>query len=119
QLTATIRVRGDEMVVDLTGTSPQVPDRPINMPLEGTVDCAVWLSLRSVLLDSALHGEITQNSGLIRPIRIEAPEGTLANPVFPAPVIARFCPGIELSNAIVQALSQVVPKQVCGGCANG
>jgi N-methylhydantoinase B len=89
------------------------------MPLEGTVDCAVWLSIRSVLLDSAVHGWIPQNSGLVRPIKIVAPEGTLANPKFPAPVIARFCPGIELSNAVVQALAQVVPKQVCGGCANG
>jgi len=118
-INVTIRVRGDELIVDLTGTAPQVSDRPINMPLEGTVDCAVWLSIRSVLLDSAVHGEIPQNSGLTRPIRIVAPEGTLANPTFPAPVIARFCTGIELSNAVVQALGQVVPKQVCGGCGNG
>ena len=115
----TIKIRGDEMTVDLTGTAPQVSDRPINMPLEGTVDCAVWLSIRSVLLDSAVHGWIPQNSGLVRPIKIVAPEGSLANPTFPAPVIARFCPGIELSNAVVQALAQVVPKQVCGGCGNG
>lgn len=115
----TIKIRGDDMIVDLTGTAPQVSDRPINMPLEGTVDCAVWLSVRSVLLDSWVHGEIQQNDGLTRPIKIVAPEGTLVNPIFPAPVIARFCPGIELSNAIVQALSQVVPRQVCGGCGNG
>ncbi len=115
----TIRIAGDEMTVDLTGTAPQVSDRPINMPFKGTVDCAIWLAVRSVLLDSAVHGEIQQNEGLTRPIRIVAPEGTLANPIFPAPVIARFCPGIELSNAVVQALSQVVPRQVCGGCANG
>jgi N-methylhydantoinase B len=115
----TIRKRGDGLTVDLAGTAPQVSDRPINMPLEGTVDCAVWLSIRSVLLDSAVHGWIPQNSGLVRPIKIEAPAGTLANPNFPAPVIARFCPGIELSNAVVQALAQVVPKQVCGGCGNG
>jgi N-methylhydantoinase B len=115
----TIKVRGDEMTVDMAGTAPQVSDRPINMPLHGTVDCAVWLSVRSVLLDSTVHGDIPQNSGLVRPIKIEAPEGTLANPTFPAPVIARFCPGIELSNAVVQALSQVVPKQVSGGCGNG
>ena len=116
---ATITVEGDRMKVDLAGTAPQVSDRPINMPFEGTVDCAVWLSVRSVLLDSWVHGEIQQNAGLTRPIEITAPKGTLANPIFPAPVIARFCPGIELSNAIVQALSQVAPKQVCGGCGNG
>jgi N-methylhydantoinase B len=88
----TLTITGDEMFVDLTGTAPQVSDRPINMPFKGTVDCAVWLSVRSVLLDSDLHGEIQQNEGLTRPIKIFAPEGTLANPIFPAPVIARFCP---------------------------
>ena len=115
----TIRKRGDEMTVDLTGTAAQVSDRPINMPYEGTVDCAIWLSIRSVLLDTTTHGWIPQNSGLVRPIKIVAPGGSLANPIFPAPVIARFCPGIELSNAVVQALAQVVPRQVCGGCGNG
>ena len=115
----TIQKRGDALTVDLSGTAPQVSDRPINMPLEGTVDCAIWLSIRSVLLDTAVHGWIPQNSGLVRPIEIHAPPGTLANPIFPAPVIARFCTGIELSNAVVQALAHVVPRQVCGGCGNG
>jgi N-methylhydantoinase B len=115
----TIQKRGDDITVDLSGTAPQVSDRPINMPLEGTVDCAIWLSIRSVLLDTTVHGWIPQNSGLVRPIEIVAPPGTLANPIFPAPVIARFCTGIELSNAVVQALAHVVPRQVCGGCGNG
>ena len=61
----TIRNRGDEMTVDLTGTAAQVADRPINMPYEGTVDCAIWLSIRSVLLDTTTHGSIPQNSGLV------------------------------------------------------
>jgi N-methylhydantoinase B len=115
----TIRVRGDELTVDLTGTAAQVADRPINMPLEGTVDCAIWLAIRSVLLDAAAYGSIPQNSGLVRPIKIVAPEGTLANPIFPAPVIARFCTGIELSNAVVHAFARAVPRQICGGCGNG
>jgi N-methylhydantoinase B len=54
----------------------------------------------------------------VRPIKIVAPEGTLANPIFPAPAIARFCTGIELSNAVVQAFAQAVPRQICGGCGN-
>ena len=49
------------MTVDLTGTAPQV-DRPINMPFEGTVDCAIWLTLRSILLDSAVYGPIPQTA---------------------------------------------------------
>ena len=114
----TITVDGDEMTVDLAGTAPQVPDRPINMPFEGTVDCAVWLTLRSILLDSAVYGSIPQNSGLTRPIKIVAPEGCLANPIFPAPVIARFCPGNALADTVMKALAPAVPKQISAGIGN-
>src|SRR5690606_3083030 len=76
----TIRVTGDEMEIDLTGTAQELPDKPINMPLEGTVDCAIWLTLRSILLDSTRYGDIPQNSGLTRPIKITAPKGCIANP---------------------------------------
>ena len=93
---ASVIVQGDEMTVDLTGTAGQIPDWPINMPLVGTVDVAVWLTLRSVLLDTAVHGHIPVNDGLTRAIRIVAPKGCLANPIFPAPTIARFCPGNQL-----------------------
>ena len=117
-LAVAITVSGSELVVDLTGTAPQVPDRPINMPLEGTVDVAIWLTLRSILLDSAVCGHIPQNSGLTRPITIVAPRGTLANPIFPAPTIARFCPGNQLADTVMKALAPVVPTQVSAGIGN-
>jgi N-methylhydantoinase B len=117
-LVVTITVSGDELTVDLTGTAPQVDDKPINMPLEGTVDCAVWLTLRSILLDSVTHGHVPQNSGLTRPITIIAPEGSLANPRFPAPVIARFCPGNQLADTVMKALGQAVPGQISAGIGN-
>jgi N-methylhydantoinase B len=114
----TITVEGSELTVDLTGTAPQVPDRPINMPLIGTVDVAIWLTLRSILLDSAVYGHIPQNSGLTRPIRIVAPKGSLANPIFPAPVIARFCPGNQLADTVMKALAPAVPQQISAGIGN-
>jgi N-methylhydantoinase B len=117
-ITATLRVRGDELVVDLTGTARQLDDKPINMPLVGTVDCAVWLTIRSILLDSAVYGHIPQNSGLTRPIQIVAPRGTMVNPIFPAPVIARFCPGNALADTVMKALAQAVPTQVSAGIGN-
>ena len=106
-LVVTINIKDDEMLVDLTGTTPQVSDRPINMPLEGTVDIAIWLTVRSVLLDTETHGHIPVNDGLVRPIKIVAPEGCLANPVFPAPTIARFCPGNQLADTVMKALAEV------------
>ena len=98
----TITVDGSDLTVDFTGTARQVDDRPINMPLRGTVDCAVSTTLRSILLDSAVHGRIPQNSGLTRPVKIVAPKGTLVNPIFPAPTISRACPAIECSNTIMR-----------------
>lgn len=44
---------GGEIAVDLTGTAPQAPDRPVSMPFEGSVDVAVWLTVRSVLLSGS------------------------------------------------------------------
>src|SRR6202045_1461785 len=117
-IVATVKVRGDEIEVDLTGTAGQVPDRPINMPFEGTVDVAVWLTIRSVLLDTAVRGHIPVNDGLLRPIEITAPLGSLANPIFPAPTIARFCPGNQLADTVMKALAQVVPCQVSAGIGN-
>ncbi len=117
-LVVTINVQDDEMLVDLTGTTPQVSDRPINMPLEGTVDIAIWLTVRSVLLDTETHGHIPVNDGLVRPIKIVAPEGCLANPVFPAPTIARFCPGNQLADTVMKALAEVAPQQVSAGIGN-
>lgn len=113
-----LTVAGDAITVDLTGTAPQVPDKPINMPLAGTVDCAIWLTLRSILLDAAVVGPVPQNAGLTRPIRIIAPPGTLANPTFPAPVIARFTPGNALADTVMKALAQAVPRQVSAGIGN-
>src|SRR6266404_6329077 len=117
-IVATVKVRGEEIEVDLTGTAGQVPDRPINMPFEGTVDVAVWLTIRSVLLDTAVCGHIPVNDGLLRPIRITAPLGSLANPVFPAPTIARFCPGNQLADTVMKALAQALPGQVSAGIGN-
>ncbi|MDA1357539.1 MAG: hydantoinase B/oxoprolinase family protein [Proteobacteria bacterium] len=114
----TITVDGNDLTVDFTGTSRQVDDRPINMPLRGTVDCAVSTTLRSILLDSTVHGRIPQNTGLMRPIKIVAPKGTLVNPIFPAPTISRACPAIECANTIMKALAQAVPEQVSAGVGN-
>jgi N-methylhydantoinase B len=117
-IVATVKVRGDEIEVDLTGTADQIPDRPINMPFEGTVDVAVWLTIRSVLLDTAVRGHIPVNDGLLRPIRITAPLGSLANPIFPAPTIARFCTGNAVADTVMKALAQAVPGQVSAGIGN-
>jgi N-methylhydantoinase B len=114
----TVTVKGSEMTIDLAGTAPQVAGHAINMPFVGTVDVALWLTVRSILLDSDVFGNIPQNDGLFRPIRIVAPKGCIANPVFPAPTIARFAPGNVVADTLMKALAPAVPDKVCAGVAN-
>ena len=117
RIRATVTIEGSCIHVDLDGTSPQI-DLPLNMPFEGTVDIAIYMTLRSILLDSDVHGPVPANSGLFRPITISAPLGCLANPRYPAPVIARFCPGNIVADTVMRALAPVVPDRVSAGVGN-
>jgi N-methylhydantoinase B len=117
RIAVAVTIEGSEVTVDLAGTSPQI-DLPINMPFEGTVDIAVWMTLRSILLDSATHDPVPTNSGLFRAISITAPEGCLANPRFPAPTIARFCSGNLVADTLMRALAPIVPDRVSAGVGN-
>lgn len=116
KVTATIS--GSDITIDLTGTADQVQGHAINMPFVGTVDVSLWLTLRSILLDSDVVGSIPQNDGLFRPVTIIAPEGCIANPTFPAPTIARFAPGNVIADTLMKALAPAVPQQVSAGVAN-
>jgi N-methylhydantoinase B len=88
------------------------------MPFDGTVAIAVYLVLRSILLDTQTHEYVPQNSGLTRPIRVRAPLGSICNPTFPAPTIARFCPGNVVASTLMCALAQALPRQVSAGIGN-
>jgi N-methylhydantoinase B len=117
RIAVAVTIEGSDVKVDLSGTSPQI-DLPINMPFEGTVDIAVWMTLRSILLDAATHDAVPTNSGLFRAISITAPEGCLANPRFPAPTIARFCAGNVVADTLMRALAPIVPDRVSAGVGN-
>lgn len=112
-----VTIAGSEIHVDLAGSAPQL-DLPINMPFVGTVDVAVYVTLRSLLLDTVRHDAVNSNAGLFRPITISAPEGTVANPRFPAPTIARFCSGNIIADTLMRALAPVMPEAVAAGVGN-
>jgi N-methylhydantoinase B len=109
-----VTIDGSDMHVDLTGTSEQT-DTPYNMPLEGTVDIAVLLTVRSILLDSALSDPVPPNSGLARPITVAAPLGSMANPVYPAPTSGRAMGGNVVADTVMRALAPLVPDRVSAG----
>lgn len=116
-MVCTLRVKGDELEVDLTGTAPQIPDMAINMPLQGTVTVMVLAMIRSVLLDTETHVTVPQNQGIMRPLKLTVPEGSMANPTFPAPTICRSLPACVLADVILKAFAEIVPQRCCAGSA--
>ena len=77
-----LTVAGDEIVADFAGTSPQQP-RAINCVLAYTYAMTAY-AVRCALLPG-----LPNNEGMYRPIKVEAPEGSLLNPRFPAAVVSR------------------------------
>ena len=103
-----VTVRGDEIEIDYTGSSPQVP-YATNCTLNYTTAYTVYPL--KLLLDPATRG----NDGSYRAITVRAPEGSILNPTFPAPVLARHLTGHLLSCAVCQALADVLWDRVIAG----
>jgi N-methylhydantoinase B len=102
----TLRVAGERIEVDLDGTASQVAS-PVNAPLGSTVS-TVHTALRSLLLDP---GDPV-NEGATEAITIRVPEGCMMNPTPPAPVGARMVSCFKLFDAILVALTPVLPDRV-------
>lgn len=105
RIVATVRLSGDEMTVDFSGTSPQAP-RGINSVLNVTTAYTVHA------IKCALAPEIPNTEGTFRPIRVLAPEGCLLNARRPAAVMARHVLVLFISAAVFGALAQAVPEKV-------
>ncbi len=100
-----VSVRGSDIVVDYTGTSPQV-DRGLNVVPHYAYSYTVFP------IKCALEPELPNNEGCFRPIRVTAPEGCLVNPRFPAAVNARAMVGHYCVPAVYGALAQAIPEKV-------
>lgn len=104
-----VKVSGDNIDIDFDGTCPQVT-RNLNCPFSSTISAAL-----SAVKAALTSPDIPFNEGLKKPVRITAPEGTLVNPSYPAPVRARMEAGYRCFNAVLKALSQVAPDKVIAG----
>ena len=83
---ATVTVAGDSISVDFSGSAPQVLLN-LNCPFASTVSAAL-AAVKTV----ASSPDIPFNQGLIRPVTVTAPYGSLLNPKPPVPVRARMIP---------------------------
>ena len=97
-----VRKTGDEIVFDMEGSSLQAP---------GFINCT-WSGLKGALFTGLLPilaPDIRWNEGVLKPVTIRAPEGTLCNAKWPAPVSgATVCAVWIVMNVAVAALSRMV-----------
>jgi len=98
---------GDDLVtVDFTGTDPQV---------EGSINAveAITYSACFYVFRCLLAEDVPATSGLMRPVRVVAPSGTVVNARPPAAVAGG---NVETSQRIVdvllRALAQAIPEQI-------
>ena len=116
-LKVTVRVAGDAVEVDLTGSSAQVPTA-YNVPFEGSTKVACFFAFRALLLDTYTHSEyIPQNEGSFRPVKVTAPLGSIFNPIAPAAAEARFAQIQRIVDLIIKALAPVLPDKCTAGNA--
>lgn len=100
-----VTVQGDQVEVDFGGTAPQVKGA-INSVLSFTRS-TVYACVRCLLPPN-----IPNNEGYFRAIRVNAPAGTIVNPVPPAAVAARGLTGFRIANAVFGALAKLAPGRV-------
>jgi len=107
--------RGERMLLDYTGTSPQLP-MPLNA-VYGVTLSGVYYAIRALLA-----ADIPMNDGVFRPIEVHVPEGTLLNPHRPAPVSAgNVETSMRNADLVLAALGKLAPERVpaqSGGSMN-
>lgn len=112
RIAVAMTVEGDEVTFDFTGTDPQRP---------GNVNAveAVTVSSVAFALRCALDPTLPSNGGLLRPVRVHAPAGTIVNARPPAAVGAG---NVEVSQRVADvclgALALALPGRV-GAASQG
>jgi len=102
----------DRLIVDFSGTDSAV-ERGINVPLSYTTAYATYA------VKCVLGSEVPNNHGSFLPIEVRAPEGSLLNPVSPAPTAARHIIGHYLPSVIFPAIAEALFGRVPADSAAG
>ncbi len=105
KIVLTLKVEGDRIVADYTGSSPQVR-RGLNVVLAYTAGFTAFA------LRCAIRRDIPNNYGSLQPFVVTAEEGSIVNCRFPAPVSGRHMVGQMIPGIVLQALAQALPSQV-------
>jgi N-methylhydantoinase B/oxoprolinase/acetone carboxylase alpha subunit len=104
-ITATVTIQGDEVIADLTESSPMVKGA-LNST-RSFVQACVYQAVRS-----ALDVEVPNTSGVFRPITVITKPGTIAEVVMPGASSMRGVTGFRVLDAVNGALAQLIPDRV-------
>jgi N-methylhydantoinase B len=105
----TVTIRDDDLEIDFTGSGPQATGG-IN------ASYAVTCSATYYTIKTLTNPEIAANSGSYRPIKVIAPEGSVVNPIFPAPVVqGNHETGSRVVDVLYRAFAQAIPDKVIAG----
>jgi len=109
-----IRIKGDEIWFDFAGSAPQVRGN-MNNSFAGLQASALYAL--KVLIDP----DGPTNHGMLDPVHITAPEGSVVNAAFPAATAARAQTCQRVVDVILGALAKAVPDRVIAASngANG
>ncbi|MGH7861413.1 MAG: hydantoinase B/oxoprolinase family protein [Candidatus Dormibacteraceae bacterium] len=110
-----LSVRGSEMELDFGATDPQVA-LALNLATHGKRGHNMIVPALVNYFRSC-DPDITYNSGMVRPVSLKVPLGSLLNPEPGAALGARQATMFRVPEVIMGALAQAVPDQIpaCGG----
>jgi N-methylhydantoinase B len=101
-------IRDGAILLDYSGSSAQIP-RAINVSLNMTRSYSVYP------LKCLLDPTVPNNEGCMRPIRIDAPAGSVLNASFPAATWGRTVIAHMLPELVMRCLAQAVPERLIAG----
>jgi N-methylhydantoinase B len=110
KIKATVSITDAEMVVDFSGSSPQTKG-PINIPFGCT------LGVAGLVFKAITTPDTPANAGNFRPLRVEAPPGTLMHAVPPAATFTLW-PALLATEVVTKALAQGMPE-IVPACSGG
>ena len=110
RLAVALHIRGDEAVLDFTGTDPQLTSS-LNVPT-GSDPRHTLLLVGIYYILFTLNPQLVLNAGLTRPFTCIVPEGTVLNPVFPAAVGMRSLTCARLRSLLFGVFSLAVPDRL-------
>ena len=103
---ATITVIGKQMLVDFTGSAPQVPGN-VNA-VEAVVRSATWYCVRLLAEEN-----IPMNHGCFLPVEVVVPTQSVLQPDFPAGVaVANTETSQRIVDVVMGALAQALPDKI-------